>query len=209
MSSANPYTNPNAASFPHSYHVRSRLMVNGARQWFPPAVETYLRQQNAMETAVLAVLRTDSALSRSDIIAACRDYLLEQADPDSPAADPGPVTDDAIAMIILRLVNMGIAELVVIRQPALSASTQIPPAPGEPDKTDKANRSDSTGTTDKLDSTGRTSTTGKLDGTTGKLDSADKDSRTSILTTPLFSSETVGASTPLNGQQLCFPWESS
>jgi hypothetical protein len=91
-------TNRNANYFPHTYHIRSRLTANGVRQRFSYAVEAYLRKQPAVETAVLAALRTETAISRSEIIATCRDYLLEQADSEFPTACPTPPTDDDIAL---------------------------------------------------------------------------------------------------------------
>lgn len=115
-------TNRNANYFPHTYHIRSLMTANGVRQWFSPTVESYLRNQTAVETAVLAVLRTETALSRNDIIDASLEYLREQADPDFPTDCPTPPTDDDIALAIVQLVDMGVAELVVIKEASVPMS---------------------------------------------------------------------------------------
>ena len=131
-------TNRNANYFPHTYHIRSRLTINGVRQRFSYAAEAYLRNLTAVETAVLAVLRTETAISRSEIITASLEYLREQADPDFLTDCPTPPTDDDIALAIVHLVDMGVAELVVIRESSVwmsvnplekEASMQMSPNP--------------------------------------------------------------------------------
>jgi hypothetical protein len=107
--------------FHNSYAVRSRLTVNGVRQRFSPHVETALRELDAVGTAVLAILRPEIALTRQEIIHACRDYLQEQITPHSLTDNHPQPTDADIAIVTLRLVELGVAELIA-NQAAASKS---------------------------------------------------------------------------------------
>ena len=176
-------TNRKANYFPHTYHIRSCLTVNGVRQWFSPPIEAYLNNLTTEEAAVLAVLRTDTALSRNEIIIACRDYLLEQADPDFLDDYPTLPTDDDIAIAIVYLVDSGVAELVVIKEASVSAP--ITPLEREASASLPANPLEQ-------DSQGNPTIT----------------HNTANVPVSLASAADAVMDSPLNWlQQLCFPWE--
>lgn len=116
MLNSRPLARLTHQTLPDACRIRSRLMVNGTRRRFPAAVEAALRQQNGTGTAVLAVLSAaPSDLSRDELIAATHAYLLAQMPPDHPANSPTLPTEDDIAITLLRLVELGIAELIVTR----------------------------------------------------------------------------------------------
>ncbi len=93
--------------------IRSRLTANGNGRCLPASIEAALREENT-GTAVLAVLRAAHGdIARDDLVTATRDYLLAQMHPDYPADPPTLPSDDDIAITLIRLVELGVAELVV------------------------------------------------------------------------------------------------